>query len=217
MRHTLLLLVFLFAVKFSTAQDSLRITFYMVLPEYNAADGNTFSNFIDANNYPSYKYWPWTVGIGTTMQWHNFRLSTTGMRLTKIPLRNGDTTVVTRSMSLSLEAGYDVLHYRQFRLFPFAGFKITGVTYDLKIDRSYTLGGYVTSGIDDRNFSYTRSHVVFGLGMEWGKMFYVGIKSGIYVPVDKGRWSTGETQLDGGPAISYKYFANASLGFRLGG
>jgi hypothetical protein len=197
---------------FSQKRDSVSFGFTLILPEYNKADITDFNIFLASNNTPKASYWPFSVGFGVNMTYKKFRLNIIGNMLQSFPDKDSDTTVTNSTSFLGIELEYHLFKSKYFTIYPFVGVKEAIIDYQFKTKQSYTLSSYLISPIYNKNLEYRRTNFDFGFGIETGKQFKVGIKSGIYLPFNNGSWKVEDNTIKKDiPVIDYKYFCNFYL------
>lgn len=189
-------------------RDTLKFGWGISFPEYNKADISEFNNYMIANNFPTKDYWPFSFQLGGAIYYKKMRVSLTSGGLINQSEKNGDTTIQYTTNFISIDIAYDALTSKKLRIYSFAGYKMTGLTYDFKISQTYnTMQNYLQTQLNNKSLVYSKNNLVFGLGIEFGNNIAFGLKSGFYVPLDNGYWSFDNNSIkENTPTIDFKYF-----------
>lgn len=211
------LFLVVFFIQAWAQQDSVQVSLVLSMPSYNSTDVSDFHEYMDEERYFVNDYWPWGVGVGAGLEYKRFNLDLTGtMNFTQKETIQ-DTTFSSQFGVIAFELSYSVFDSENLRLHPFVGFRSTLFRYESKVDQTYSdLADYLESPELNREMQFQRSYLSVGIGIEFGQNERIGVRSGLYVPVNKGQWKMNDfTLTDNIPSMRSLWYVG--LYVRLGG
>ncbi|TXK48054.1 hypothetical protein FVR03_08465 [Pontibacter qinzhouensis] len=116
----------------------------------------------------------------------------------------------------SINVGYDLLRHYQFSLYPYVGFKGTGLNYlyQEKPQEIWTFEDYLKSTTDTKEFTTSVANLDLGLGWSFQTFYLLNLKAGYLVPLEKQNWKINNNQdlLRQSPLVTNRFYFVLSIG-----
>jgi hypothetical protein len=121
--------------------------------------------------------------------------------------------------STSLNYFYDLIKKKSYSLYPYVGFKGSGVNYLFreKFSNETSMDNYLHTDLKYKEITNSRAHLDIGMGVSYQWFFLINCRFGYLFPIERIRWNINDnqTELINSPKISYGYYFTITLG--LGG
>jgi hypothetical protein len=198
-----------------TTKNNIFGLFFIIPIEFPIIDTNGINEQLTGNGFPPANY-P-TVNVGFGLQFYANRFITTFSFNKWTKKHNNDnylTEVEYRSTSLNV--GYSLTKSKWFSVYPFVGFKGSGLNYLYreKVPNPTTLANYLQTNLNHKEITNSRAHLDLGIGISHQWFYLVNFRFGYLVPLEKVRWNINDnkTTLTNSPAINYNYYFTLTLG-----
>lgn len=189
---------------------------FLVVPiELPHIDTKILDQQLMANGFPAAAYPAVNLGIG--LQFFSNR-TIFNLSFNKTTAKNEQasqiTTVEYRSTAFSV--GYSLTQSSRFAIYPFVGFKGSGITYVFKekVANPSSFANYLQSNLNHKEVTNSRGHLDLGLGVSLHSFYLVNLRFGYLLPIEPIRWQidNNQTTLTSVPQIRYAYYFSLSLG-----
>jgi hypothetical protein len=190
--------------------------FYIIMPiEFPVIDTKEINQQLNANGLPSANYSTANIGIGFQL-YSNRCITTFSFNKTTEKVDNNTYLTEVEYRSTSLNVGYSLTKSQWFSIYPFVGFKGSGLNYlyKQKEPNPSTLGNYLQTNLNYKEVTNSRAHLDLGIGLSHQWFYLVNFRLGYLVPLEKVRWkiANNQTNLTNAPSINYNYYFTLSLG-----
>jgi hypothetical protein len=189
---------------------------FLIMPiEFPVIDTKDINQQLAANGFPNANYSKANIGIG--FQLYTKRVITTfSFNKTTKKDDNDKYLKEVEYRSTSFNVGYSLTRSQRFSVYPFVGFKGSGLNYlyKEKVPSPTTLGNYLQTNLNSKEVTNSRAHLDLGIGISHQWFYLVNFRFGYLVPLEKVRWNidNNQTTLTNSPTISYNYYFTLTLG-----
>jgi hypothetical protein len=220
MRYILLTLLLIGLSKPLAAQeDTLRkqvFGAYVIVPfEFPLINANALNTELNTLGYPSLDYPRPAIGIG--LQYYiNGVIARFSYNQTTAKAEEDTYTTEIQYRSTSFNIGFDLTNSYWHSIYPYIGFKGTGLNYLYrdKTAEELTFEQYFQSGLTYREMAYSRFNLDVGLGFSTQWFYLINFRAGYLLPLEGARWKINNNQvlLQNSPALQYNYYFTITLG-----
>ena len=189
---------------------------FLIMPiEFPIIDIKDINQQLTANRFPPANY-P-TVNIGIGFQLYTNRVITT-FSFNKTTKKDDNDTYLTEVeyRSTSFNVGYSLTKSQLFSVYPYAGFKGSGLNYLYreKVPNPTTLGNYLQTNLNYKEVANSRAHLDLGIGISHQCFYLVNFRFGYLVPLEKVRWNidNNQTTFTNSPTVNFNYYFTLTLG-----
>ncbi|MGV3539212.1 MAG: hypothetical protein ACO1OQ_05340 [Rufibacter sp.] len=183
--------------------------------EFPVIDTKALNQQLNAQNFPSATYPVASLGIGMQLHTHRFISTFSYNQWTNETEQKAHLTEV-EYRSTTLNVGYDFLTPIGYALYPYLGFKGTGLNYLYreKILGDATFEDYIKTDLQYKEITNSRAHLDLGVGFSHQAFYLINLRAGYLVPLEKARWNinNNDTTLPGSPGVHYQFYFTLTLG-----
>lgn len=189
---------------------------YLTLPlEVPFVDTRSLNERLGAAGLPACRLPAVVPGIGFHLQLGRTVLVFSFNKGTREP--DSDTAALAvEYRATTFGVGYDVLRRPEQSLFPYIGFKGSGVSYlfDEKARNPTTFGNYLQTPLNHKEITNSRGHLDLGLGASYQQFWLISLRAGVLVPLEAVRWNINNNKLSlsDSPGISYGGYVVLAIG-----
>ncbi len=190
--------------------------FFIIIPaEFPVIDTKDFTQQLTSNGYPNVNYPKTTPGIG--LQFYTNRLIGT-FSFNKRTKKNENDLNLTEVeyRSTSFNVGYSITKSPLFSVYPYIGFKGSGLNYlyKEKVPDSTSFGNYLQTNYKYTEVTNSRAHLDLGIGISHQWFYIINLRFGYLLPLEVVRWKVdnSQTTLTNSPTIRYQYYFSLTLG-----
>ncbi len=189
---------------------------YAMMPiEFPNIDTKEINQLLKSAQLPALNYSTANVGFG--FQLYTNRVITTFSFNKTINKNESDTHLTeVEYRSTSFNVGYSLIKSQSFSIYPYLGFKGTGLNYLYreKMPNPTTLGSYLQKNLNYKEVSNSRAHLDLGIGISHQRIHLVNFRFGYLVPLEKVRWNmdNNQTILSNSPSVNYNYYFSLIFG-----
>ena len=198
-----------------TTKNNVLGAFLIVPIEFPIIDTKGINEQLAANGFPSANYSKANSGIGFQLYTNRFITTFSFNKTTKKDDYDSYLTEV-EYRSTSLNVGYSLTKSKWFSVYPYVGFKGSGLNYRYreKEPNPTTLGNYLQTNLNYKEITNSRGHLDLGIGISHQWFYLVNFRFGYLVPLEKVRWNidNNQTTLTNSPTINYNYYFTLTLG-----
>ncbi|MFT2011157.1 hypothetical protein ACMA1I_20980 [Pontibacter sp. 13R65] len=189
---------------------------YLILPlEFPVISNGSMNAELGRLGYPGFKYPVAAVGFG--LQLYTNRVITT-FSYNKTTRKDDNDffrhEVEYRATSFSF--GYDLLRHYQFSLYPYVGYKGTGLNYlyQEKPQEVWSFEDYLKANTNSKEITNSQANLDLGLGWSFQTFYLLNLKAGYLVPLEKQTWKINNNKdlLRHSPQVNYKFYFTVSIG-----
>jgi len=190
--------------------------YYFTMPiEFPLVDNNKMNEQLKTMGYPECKPPVAVAGFGFQVQLLRSIMSLSYNQSTRRP--GGDSTNPrTRYWGTSFNIGYDLVKHTLFSVYPYAGIKYNGLTWQwdgTSTADSNLLNNFGTP-LDQNKITNRRVHVDLGVGLSHQWFYLISIRAGCLLPLQRSDWTMnkGKTTLLNAPGVRYQAYISLTLG-----
>jgi hypothetical protein len=118
--------------------------------------------------------------------------------------------------SFSFNVGYDLTKSQWFSVYPYLGFKGSGLNYLYRerLTEEISMDDYLQTNLRYKEINNSRGHLDLGIGLSHQWFYLVNFRAGYLLPIEKISWSMNDskTNLTGAPPISYPFYFSLTVG-----
>lgn len=189
---------------------------FIIMPiEFPAIDTKDINQQLTANGFPPADHSTANIGIGFQIYSNRFITTFSYNKSTRQDNKSTSLTEV-EYRSTSLNVGYSLTKSQWFSVYPYIGFKGTGLSYLYreKLPNPTTMGNYLQTNLNHKEITNSRAHLDLGIGISHQWFYLVNFRFGYLVPLEKVRWNinNNQTTLANSPSINYNYYFTLTLG-----
>jgi hypothetical protein len=189
---------------------------FVIMPiEFPIIDTRGINEQLTAYGFPPANYSTANVGIGLQFYANRFITTFSFNKATKKENTDSYLTEV-EYRSTSLNVGYSLTKSKWFSIYPYVGFKGSGLNYLYreKVPSPTTLNNYLLANLNYKEVTNSRGHLDLGIGISHQWFYVVNFRFGYLVPLEKARWNIdkNQTTLTKSPTINYNYYFLLTLG-----
>ena len=183
--------------------------------EFPVIDTKALDQQLASYNLPKAKYATANIGIGLQLYFNRKLLTFSYNQTTRKDKQSAFTTEV-EYRSTSFNIGYSLTKYPYFSVYPYAGFKGTGLNYLYRERATDTtsFAGYLQSSLKYKEITTSRAYLDVGLGISHQWFYLVNFRAGYLLPLERASWSinNSKTTLPNSPAVNYRYYFSLTVG-----
>ncbi|HSI91108.1 MAG TPA: hypothetical protein VK927_08325, partial [Adhaeribacter sp.] len=97
--------------------------------------------------------------------------------------------------STSFAMGRDFFRNPKIALYPYVGYKTSELTYAYREKVNTTFNGYLAGSFKEKEMTNSRRNLEVGLGLAYQKVLQFGLKSGLFIPIQKESWKIHNNQV----------------------
>lgn len=189
---------------------------FLIMPiEFPIIDTKGINEQLTTNGFPPANYSTANIGIGFQLYANRFITTFSFNKTTKTDDNDTYLTEV-EYRSTSLNVGYSLTKSKWFSVYPYIGFKGSGLNYLYreKVPNPTTLGNYLQTNLNYKEVTNSRAHLDLGIGISHQWVYLVNFRFGYLVPLEKARWNidNNQTILTNSPSVNYNYYFTLTLG-----
>lgn len=198
-----------------TTKNNLFGTFLIIPIEFPIIDTKGISEQLTANGFPPANYSTANIGIGLQVYSNRF-ITTFSFNKTTKKDNNDSYLTEVEYRSTSLNVGYSLTKSKWFSVYPYVGFKGSGLNYLYreKVPNPTTLSNYLQTNLNYKEITNSRAHLDLGVGISHQWFYLVNFRFGYLMPLEKVRWNINNNKntLTNSPSINYNYYFTLTLG-----
>lgn len=216
-----LIFVFFFIISIGTfaQNDSLRndvAGMYLTLPiDFPSIDNSTINNELNLQGFPSVDYSKANYGIGLQVYVNRWLINFAFNKKTR-KTNNDFYALEVEYRSTTLNVGYDVIKTYWISLYPYAGFKGSGLNYLYRsnVENPATFQSYFQTTLEYKEITNSRMNFDLGLGFSVNSFLLFNVRGGYLLPLEKSRWkiNNNKDEIENSPTLKYNYYINITLG-----
>ena len=216
-------LIFIFLIGFvnqiSAQADTLENNVFggfIIIPiEFPIIDNEGINNELTGLGYPKCEYSTANIGIGLQLYMNRW---VTTLSFNKSTKKNNHGSYLTEVeyRSTSFNLGYDLTKNHRYSIYPFIGFKGSGLNYLYrgKISNETNFNDYFDTTLEYKEITNSRANLDLGFGFSYQWFFLVNFRTGYLIPLEEARWNinNNQDQLSNSPTLSYDYYFTLIIG-----
>ncbi len=190
--------------------------FFVLFPiEFPNISNNGMNGLLESNNLPTANFHKANPGIG--LQFYGNRFITI-FSFNKFTKKNdqGTSLLEVEYRSTSLNFGYDLTRSKWYSIYPYVGFKGSGLNYlyQERISDETSIEDYLQTDLIYKEITNSKAHLDLGMGISHQWFYLVSFRFGYLIPLEKTNWniSNNQVNLTDFPNINYNFYFSLTLG-----
>jgi hypothetical protein len=189
---------------------------YLTVPiEFPLIDTGALNAQLAAAGLPACRYPVAAPGIGLQFQGGRFIMLFSFNKYTRQP--DADTVALAvEYRATTLGVGYDLLPRPDVALYPYLGFKGSGINYlyNEKTPTATTFGNYLHTPLNHKEITNSRAHLDLGAGFSYQSFVMLNLRAGVLLPLEAARWNVNNNKLSlsDSPAVRYPGYITLTIG-----